>query len=281
VKDFLTFILFVLFFFSSQLAVFSYFTNSTLKTKVVKEKLASIELYSVASKSIQNLQFGPDLTTQEREMLNTLKKEVTPDYIKSKMENIVDQAISWLEGKTSAPPEVDLTDLKTKINNDFPNRSLPEDLSKILDKPLKLKVIPQIESAKDYFQMVRNSFYVLFLLSLFSIIGIFLLGKNKKSGFQKISLALFLPAVFGIFLSSAVIFGTNLVFNLVLGALKDSPFRDFSKPLNSLFNSLAGTLSIQLLTTFAFGLILAFLIFIVSVFIKNKRNNSLVEDRGK
>ncbi len=272
-KSFFVFILFIIFFFSSQLAVFSFFITGTLKPDYIKEHLRTSGIYTTAANEIPKIASpqGGDVQNPEQEKTtNFLKKEITPDYIQEKAEKFVDEGYSWLSGKTENPPAADLTDLKVKIGKDFPSQAVPDDINKVFSKPLEVKPNKFALEVRKYLQIFQNSFIPVLAISLISLVGIVFLSVGLKSRMHKVSLALVLPSVFGLFVSIVVLFLISLAVNAAADSIKSSQFGDFSISIKSFLNPIVGNLSLELLTAFVSGLALSLLIFFSAIFIKEK-----------
>ena len=121
-------ILFLLFFvILSPLFVFILtlrFSNYSLPT--IKSQLANNRIYTHIVDSVNQ---GIDSSLESGEsddLIATLgpilkKRELTPDYLQSKVETFVDDLDAWLKGKTEEPPVLSFQDLKLKVTNQNPD----------------------------------------------------------------------------------------------------------------------------------------------------------------
>jgi len=86
-------------------------------TPILKSDLEQNHIYTQLSNDLGNLNSGDENSL----ILNELVRSTfTPDYIQKKVETTIDSSSNWITGKSSKPPVLSFTDLRDKINEQYP-----------------------------------------------------------------------------------------------------------------------------------------------------------------
>lgn len=279
----LTFLLIFLFFFVFPLSVFSYTINKLLTPTYIKARLDSSGVYQLAADTLpkmfeeeqeKDVPIGP----QEAMVRELLKEQINASYVQTKTEILVDDTFVWLEGRSATPPVVDLNDMKAKVLQAAPPGTKSTDIDKFFNGNLTIEPFKDSPEVQTGFQVLRRSSVALFVISLVILVLLLVIAFGWKSKFRKVALALFGPSVLGILL-------TLVVFFMIMagaGILRDNLPQGLDSvqgPLDSSTNAIAMDFAKENIIVFGVAIGVAFLLFLISLFIHNQPKNINLEQQ--
>ena len=283
-RGLLTIILFIIFFFSFSIAVYTYSINSILKPDYVKNLLSESKIYSVVADGIPDLiissENGDDklIPAETKAQLGGfIKQVVTAEYLQNKIEPFVDDTFSWLSGKTETVPSLSFQDLGKQLEPLGVVPLLSDEVSDIVSKPIEIKEGDyQLRSSFQFSQMAPIIFSALAAIVLFVI---FLMAKGWRSKLRKTSLAILLPSILGL----AGVATTLLVGNMLVGVITDnlsgSEFEQFGKPLNDILVQIPLDISVRMGAIYGVALAASVIFFGVSFFVSRKKEATQAQEQ--
>ena len=207
----------------------------------------------------------------EKELKAFIREEITAEYLQEKIEPFIDDIFAWLAGEISKTPTLSFTDLGKKLEDSSAALLLTDDADEILSTPIKIQP-SYTQELKSSFQFLKMAPILFFVVSLLVLLIVFLMARGWKSKLRKLSLALTVPAIFGL-ITTAVVFGLgSLLVNATSGELKKSDFSRFSEPVSELFRQIPVDIASRAAIIFGIALVLSVLFFIISFFLKKKED---------
>ena len=86
-------------------------------TPFLKSDLEQNHIYTQLSSDLGKLNSGDDNSF----VLNQfIQSTLTPNYIQKKVETTIDSSSNWITGKSSQPPVISFTDIRDKLNEQYP-----------------------------------------------------------------------------------------------------------------------------------------------------------------
>jgi len=272
-RGLLTVILFIIFFFSFSIAIYTYSINLVFQADYVKNRLSESKIYSVVASElpgfIERSREGEDgLVPPEikKEFEAFVKKEITAEYLQDKVESFVGDTFEWLSGKTSTVPGLSFADLSVKLKKQPMAHFLSADITKVLNTPLKLP-LEERENWRSSFQLSQVAPVVLSVVSAIVLLVIFLMARDWKSKLRKVSLALFIPAVLGLITAGLLLFIGSVAVGMVTGSLETSEFAQFEKPLRDLLTQIPLDISVRMGVIYGAALAVSAGLFVASFFV--------------
>ena len=264
-RGLLTVILFIIFFFSFSIAIYTYSINLVFQADYVKNRLSESKIYSAVASEL------PGFIERSREGEDGLvppeiKKEITAEYLQDKVESFVGDTFEWLSGKTSTVPGLSFADLAVKLKKQPAAHFLSADITKVLNTPLKLP-LEERENWRSSFQLSQVAPGVLSVVSAIVLLVIFLMARDWKSKLRKTSLALFIPAVLGLITAGLLVFIGSVIVGMITGALVGSEFAQFEKPLGDLLTQIPVDVSVRMGVIYGAALAVSAGLFVASFFV--------------
>jgi len=282
-RGLLTVILFIIFFFSFSIAIYTYSINLVFQADYVKNRLSESKIYSAVANELPNFisrspgeEDGLVPKNIKKEFEAFVKKEVTGQYLQGKVEPFVDDTFEWLSGKTNAAPELSFSDLAVKLKKQPAAHFLSDDINKVLNTPLKLP-LEERENWRSSFQLSQVAPGVLSVVSAIVLLVIFLMARDWKSKLRKTSLALFIPAVLGLITAGLLVFIGSVIVGMITGALVGSEFAQFEKPLRDLLVQIPVDVSVRMGVIYGAALAVSAGLFVASFFVSRKTKTAQKE----
>lgn len=178
---------------------------------------------------------------------------VTPSYLKSKTEKLIDDTESWLKEKSASPPSLSFADLNPQGTAELKKLALelkaeqeaarkeaertgqkmPEleqfDVNKFIEDDFSISLAEQLTPLKLLYKRVVYGLPILALILALSIVGIFLLGEGKEEKFHWLGIAFLVAAFWNILPVAAEFFGFKAMGSLLADPASELP--SFVKPL--------------------------------------------------
>jgi len=86
-------------------------------TPLLKSDLEQNHAYTQLSNTLGKLNSGENSSPALNEFI---QNTFTPDYIQKKVETTIDSSSKWIIGKSSTPPVISFTDVRDKLNEQYP-----------------------------------------------------------------------------------------------------------------------------------------------------------------
>jgi|GEM_PF-3300678 len=274
-RTFLAFLLALVFFFVFPLFVFSYSLNHILTPSYTKSTLAKSGVYQAIPNvllssidQIKDKETGAPIEGQQ-ELKYFVKNQITPVYVKDKVESSLDETFAYLDKKSNQPPGIVLTDLKPKIQQIFGSEPLPKEVDTFFSKP---QTIPEKQAAnlRSAFQFLQRAPVPIAFVGLALLFLILLLAKGLKSKLRWVSMTLFVPTICGLIGVALIIGLGQLTTSMVTNALSGSSMKQFADPVSNLLKPLVADLAGRMLLLYAIAFVVAAVLFAISFFVKSK-----------
>jgi hypothetical protein len=291
-RGFLTVILFLIFFLTFPLAVFSFAVRPVLSSEYVKNRLSESKIYTVVAGELpelveaQETSNGEDIVPDEieEELKAFIKEEVTAEYLQAKIEPFVDDVFAWLSGETEEVASLSFADLNEKLDGSSVTYLLTDEADNALAEPIKFQ--PQYaEQLRSSFQFLKIVPIIFSVASLLVLLTVFLMARGWKSKLRKLSLALAIPAIFGLITASMVFGMGNLSVDFAAEEMRNSDFERFAESVSELFGQIPVDIASRAATIFGVALAVSLGFFIISFFFKKKADvvekGSIVREEPK
>lgn len=274
-RGFFTVILFIIFFFTFPIALFTFAFNQTFTPNLFKSSLYENDVYQILADEVPNLvtfdENKVDIIPKiEKDKITAfLEKEVTKDYFQTKAETFIDDTFLWLEGQRPQAPTISFVDLKEKMKGMAVVHILPKDIDGFISKPIE--PFKSQEQIKEIIKFVRIAPIIFGVLSMITLIGIVFLAKGWKSRLRRLSLAILLAVISGFVLYVPIVFFatyTSEIIHTILGVAEPNPLLDSTASvLRELPNELGRRIFLELTISLAISIVL----FIASFFVERKK----------
>ncbi|OGY26027.1 MAG: hypothetical protein A2Z24_02850 [Candidatus Woykebacteria bacterium RBG_16_44_10] len=280
-KGFFTGICFFFFFLIAPLAIGSYLVNYFATPDYIKAKLLESKTYESVAKSVPQLMVFPEdeegggiPEDLQIELKGLLTKEITADYLQEKTEQVVDSTYNWFSGKTETAPTISFVDLKDKlvVYSNTKGTPLPEEVIKPFSEPVKI-VNPDNEETKtlrSFSQLFQKFPLILGAVCGVLLLIIFLLAEGLKSKLRKVSLAFFVPGFLGLLSVLPVMFLFATITGAATDGLKGPGWEELTGSVKTLISAISTDVFKRMLMIYGSAIILAIVLFIVSIFVGNK-----------
>ncbi len=275
-RGLLTVILFIIFFFSFSIAVYTYSINSIVTPDYVKSSLTESKIYSVVADELPDLisssENGDDelIPAETKAQLGGfIRQAITAEYLQNKIEPFVDDTFTWLAGETDTLPTLSFSDLGKQLEPLGVSHLLSDDFNQIVSEPIEIK--------EGNYQLRSNFQFLQIAPVTFSIVGaivlliIFFMAKDWRSKLRKTSLALFLPSTLGLAGVATTFLVGNLLVAIATDTLRSSEFEQFSKPINNLLVQISLDISVRMATIYGVALAGAIIFFVISFFVTREK----------
>lgn len=277
-RGFITVILFLIFFLIFPLAVLSFAISPVLNSDYIKNRLSESKIYTTVAEELPEMVEEQEETKKEavpneveEELKSFIREEITAEYLQGKIEPFIDDIFAWLAGETSETPALNFTDLGKQLEDSSAVFLLSDDADEVLSTPIKIQP-SYAEELKSSYQFLKIAPIIFSVASLLVLLIVFLIARGWKSKLRKLSLALAVPAIFGL-ITTTVVFGLgSLLADVTSGELKNSDFERFSEPVSELFRQIPVDIASRAAIIFGVSLALSVLFFIISFFLKKKED---------
>lgn len=277
-RGFITVILFLIFFLIFPLAVLSFAISPVLNSDYIKNRLSESKIYTTVAEGLPEMVEEQEETKKEavpneveEELKSFIREEITAEYLQGKIEPFIDDIFAWLAGETSETPALNFTDLGKQLEDSSAVFLLSDDADEVLSTPIKIQP-SYAEELKSSYQFLKIAPIIFSVASLLVLLIVFLIARGWKSKLRKLSLALAVPAIFGL-ITTTVVFGLgSLLVDVTSGELKNSDFERFSEPVSELFRQIPVDIASRAAIIFGVSLALSVLFFIISFFLKKKED---------
>lgn len=290
-RGFLTVILFLIFFLTFPLVVFSFAFSPLLNSDYIKNRLSESKIYTTVAEELPEMVDEQEETKKEavpneveEELKAFIKEEITAEYLQGKIEPFIDDIFGWLAAEANETPTLNFTDLGKKLEGSSAVFLLSDDADEVLSTPIKIQP-SYAQGLKTGFQFLKIVPIMFSVVSLLVLLIVFLMARGWKSKLRKLSLALAVPAIFGL-ITTAVVFGLgSLLVDFTFGELKDSDFERFSEPVSELFRQIPVDIASRAAIIFGLALAASLGFFIIPFFLKKKADvvekGSIVREEPK
>ncbi|OGY24169.1 MAG: hypothetical protein A2172_01330 [Candidatus Woykebacteria bacterium RBG_13_40_15] len=272
-RTFLAFLMAFIFLFTFPLAVISFSLEHILTPTYLKSSLYKSGVYKAATSAlisvvdeIKNEENQISIEDQQ-ELKNFIKNEVTPTYVRNKVELFLDQTFLYLGSKSENPPGVMFSDLKPKAKEIFGGEPVPKEIDDLLSKPLAL---PQNEAKKfrNVYQIFQKATIPFIIINLSLLLVIFLLVKGLKSKLRWVSATLLIPTIFGLVSAAATYGFGEVITSLATSRLADSEITQFTEPIRNLIKPITADLASTMLIIYGSVFVISIALFIISLLIR-------------
>lgn len=275
-RGLLTVILFIVFFFSFSIAVYTYSINSIVTADYMKSSLTESKTYSVVADELPDLinrsENGDDELIPDEvktQIGGFVRKAVTAQYLQNKIEPFVDDTFTWLAGETDTLPTLSFSDLGKQLEPLGVSHLLSDDFNQIVSEPIEIG--EGNYQLRSVFQFSQIAPIISSIVGAITLLIIFLMAKDWRSKMRKTSLAIFLPSIFGLAGVATTFLVGNLLVAIATAALRDYGFEQFSKPINDLLVQIPLDISVRMVTIFGVALAVAVIFFIISFFVTREK----------
>ena len=277
-RGLITVILFLIFFLTFPLGVFSFAFSPVLNSDYIKNRLSESKIYTTVAEELPEMVEEQEETKKEavpseveEELKSFIREEITAEYLQGKIEPFIDAIFAWLAGETSETPALNFTDLGKQLEDSSAIFLLSDDADEIVSTPIKIHP-SYAEELKSSYQFLKLAPIIFSVASLLMLLIVFLITRGWKSKLRKLSLALAVSAIFGL-ITTTVVFGLgSLLGDVTSGKLKNSDFERFSEPVSELFHQIPVDLASRAAIIFGVSLALSVLFFTISFFLKKKED---------
>ncbi len=275
-RGLLTVILFIIFFFSFSIAVYTYSINSIVMADYLKSKLSESKTYSVIADELPDLinfsENGDDELVPEElktQIGGFVRKVVTAQYLQNKIEPFVDDTFTWLAGETDTLPTLSFSDLGKQLEPLGVSHLLSDDFNQIVSEPIEIG--EGNYQLRSLFQFSQIAPIIFSIVGAITLLIIFLMASGWRSKLRKTSLALFLPSTLGLVGVATTFLIGNLLVAIATDTLKSSGFEQFSKPINDLLVQIPLDISVRMATIYGIALAGAIIFFVISFFVTREK----------
>lgn len=275
-RGLLTVILFIIFFFSFSIAVYTYSINSIVTPDYVKSSLTESKIYSVVADELPDLinrsENGDDKLIPEEVKMQIggfVKKAVTAQYLQNKIEPFVDDTFTWLAGETDTLPTLSFSDLGKQLETLGVSHLLSDDFNQIVSEPIEIK--EGNYQLRSSFQFLQIAPVIFSIIGVIALLIIFFMARNWRSKLRKTALAVFLPSTLGLIVVATTFLVGNLLVAIATDTLKSSEFEQFSKPINDLLVQIPLDISVRMAIIYGIALAGAVIFFVISFFVSRKK----------
>lgn len=227
-----------------------------LSTQVIKEELAKSDVYEKILNAAKEPPSDENTyETQEDQIFSTLSAFITPNYLEKKVNGIIDDADSWISGKSATPPVLSFKDKINEIEITNPRLitqmiELSEEMkqvqpaeqetntnneqSKMLEEFIKndfsIPLKDHFQGLKQTYQSLTVIYPILLSLLLLSLVGLYFWNHTWSARLRWFGITFFISGVWGYAFLAFVLFLVHSALRL-FGGIKDDMFDQIAYPI--------------------------------------------------